>query len=51
MPSFGLDFLKYKVPPFEVYLLGHVFYAFGGEDGDMTLISDIIEYANAIEVA
>lgn len=51
MPSFGLNFLNNKIPPLEVYLLGHVFYAFGGKDGDMALISDIIEYANAIEVA
>ena len=51
LASFGLNFLKDKVPPFEVYLLGNVFYAFGGEDGHMTLVSDIIEYTNAIEVA
>ena len=51
LSSFSLYFLKDKVPPFEVYLLCHVLYAFRGEDGHMTLISDIIEYANPIQVA
>lgn len=49
--SFSRDFLKNKGSPFEVYLLGDVFYAFRGEDGHVTLISDIIEYANPIQVA
>jgi hypothetical protein len=47
----SLNLLENKASPPEVDLFGNRFNPFGSKNGSLALISDIIKYANSIQVA